>query len=553
MKLYLLPITLFITLIHNASAQNYTEILGRPTNSSITMNILFDQKADVYWEYGTTPGSYTNSTASFIADKDIPLEIDLSELLPDSKYFYRTRYRTNGTTTQFLSGTEHSFHTARPLGKAFTFAIEADPHLDTNSNPESYALTLQNILSAKPDFLLDLGDIFMLEKQPIINQTVITDRHLLYRPYFNNVCHSVPLFLILGNHEGEAGWLLDGTSTSIPVLTTNTRKLYYPNPAPNAFYMGDTIPENFVDFREDYYAWEWGDALFIVLDPYWHTVTRPDWGWTLGKDQYEWFKKTISTSKAKYKFVFCHHLVGGKGNDTRGGTEYADYFEMGGYNTDNSWGFDTYRSGWGKPIHQLMVENNATIFFHGHDHFYAKQEKDGIIYQEVPQPSNRNITNTNASKYGYVEGVLLPGRGYLLVTVTDSNTKVDYIKTLLPNEENASNKNGDVAYSYMVVSSTNGIIDNSATIGHFQLNQNSPNPFKGETSINYRIVVADHVQLKVFNVYGREVITLVNQYQQPGSYGVTFNSDRLSLPKGIYYYQLIVGNDSQSLKMICVK
>jgi len=553
MKLLTLLITLLIGTFHLANGQNYTEILGRPTNSSITMNILFDQKSDVYWELGTSPGDYTKYTPSFIAEKDIPLEIDFTELLPDSKYFYRTRYRANGTTTPFLAGAEHSFHTARPAGKSFTFAIEADPHLDTNSNPSSYTLTLQNILSAKPDFMIDLGDIFMSEKQPGVNQGIITSRHLLYRPYFNNVCHSIPLFLALGNHEGEAGWLLDGTSTSVPVMTTNTRKLYYPNPVPDSFYTGDTIAEDFVGLREDYYAWEWGDALIIILDPYWHTVTRPDWGWTLGKDQYDWFKKTISNSKAKYKFVFCHHLVGGKGIDTRGGTEFADYFEMGGTNTDNSWGFDTYRPGWDKPIHQLMVENNATIFFHGHDHFYGKQEKDGVIYQEVPQPSNRNITNTSASKYGYVDGILLPGRGYLLVTVNDSSVRVDYIKTLLPNEENANNKNNDIAYSYTLVSSANGIEKITASKVLFELKQNSPNPFRNETSINYTISISDHVLLKVYDVYGREIATLVNQHEEPGSYNVQFNSDKFLLESGIYYYTLKVGNDSQTVKMNFVK
>lgn len=97
-----------------------------------------------------------------------------------------------------------------------------------------------------------------------------------------------------------------------------------------------------------------------------------------------------------------------------------------------------------------MKENKATIFFHGHDHFYGKQDKDGIIYQEVPQPSNRNITNTSAADYGYKDGVILPGRGYLRMTITTSSVKVDYIKTLLPSEEGTNGKNGDIAASYTI-------------------------------------------------------------------------------------------------------
>ncbi len=553
MKLYLLTITLFISLRNCVSGQNYTEILGRPTASAITMSFLFDQKADVYWEYGTSSGNYTNSTTNFIAEKDIPLEIDFANLAADSKYYYRTRYKENDSATSFLSGTEHSFQTQRSVGRAFTFAIEADPHLDTNSNPKSYALTLQNILTAKPDFLIDLGDIFMSEKQAVINQTVITNRHLLFRPYFNQVCHSVPLYLVIGNHEGELGWRLDGTSNSLPVMASNTRKLYYPNPLPNTFYSGNTKEEPFVGLRENYYAWQWGDALFIVLDPFWYTLLKPDWGWTLGEEQYNWFKNVISTSQARFKFVFCHNLVGGKGNDARGGTEYAGMFEMGGNNLDSTWGFDLRRPSWEKPIHQLMVENNATIFFHGHDHFFGKQEKDGIIYQEVPQPSNKNINMISATQYGYGDGVFLPGRGYLLVTVNDSSTRVDYIKTLLPNEENASNKNKDVAYTYTMNTSTSGIEEYSSSFGHLQLKQNFPNPFTKETTINYSITKANHIQLKVYDVYGREAISLVNQYQQPGDYTFTFNSDKATIPAGIYYFRLTDGNDSKCLKMVHVK
>jgi len=187
-----------------------------------------------------------------------------------------------------------------------------------------------------------------------------------------------------------------------------------------------------------------------VLDPYWYTVTKPGWGWTLGADQYNWFKSAITTSKAKYKFIFCHQIVGGNGNDARGGTEFVDFFEMGGKNLDGTTAFDTYRPGWGKPIHTLLKENKATIYFHGHDHFYGKQDKDGIVYQEVPQPSNKNITNISAADYGYVDGTLLPGRGFLLLTVSGSSVKVEYVKTYLPSEEKAGSKNGDIGATYTI-------------------------------------------------------------------------------------------------------
>jgi hypothetical protein len=434
-------------------AQNtgkFTEILGRPTNNSVTLNILFNQQVNAYWEYGTEPGVYNKITPTFPVTKDTPLEVDFDNLVTNTKYYYRTRYSSGGTNSDFQAGDEHSFITQRAAGSTFTFAIEADPHLDENSDTSAYSLTLKNILSKNPDFLIDLGDTFFSEKQPIINQDVVTERHNMYRPYFDIACSSAPLFLVLGNHEGEAGWQIDGTESNVAVMASNTRKLYYPNPIPNSFYSGNSKSENFVGLRQNYYSWEWGNALFIVLDPYWYTTVKPDWGWTLGRDQYNWFTNVIATSRAKYKFIFCHQLVGGYGKDARGGSEYAGFFEMGGYNSDNTWGFDTYRPGWGKPIHTLMQENNATIFFHGHDHFYGKQDKDGIVYQEVPQPSNKNITNMSAAQYGYVDGLLLPGRGFLLVSVSSESVNVEYIGTYLPPEANGTRKNGSVITSYTI-------------------------------------------------------------------------------------------------------
>ncbi len=450
-------------------AQTFNEILGRPTDSAVTMSILFDQDVQVYWEIGTASASYTITTSTVVANANVPLEFDFLGLLPNTKYYYRTRYRLLISSGIFNAGAEHTFYTRKPRGTVFNFAVEADPHLDTNTNPASYTLSLQNMLSAKPDFMIDLGDNFMSEKEPIVNKKTITDRTKLFRPYFGTLCHSAPLFITIGNHEGELGWRLNGTDSSMPVLAANIRKLYYPNPYPNDFYTGNSTAESYVGLRENYYSWEWGNALFVVIDPYWYTTVsnRAGWGWTLGTIQYNWFKNTIQNSTAKFKFVFCHQLVGGNGNDARGGTEYVDYFEMGGKNADSTWGFTTKRPGWAEPIHSLLVNNNASIYFHGHDHFYGKQQKDCIIYQEVPQPSSKNINSNLAASYGYLNGVFLPSRGYLNITVGNDSVKVDYVKTFLPNEENASRHNKDIAYSYSIGSCSSGLPINLLSInGH---------------------------------------------------------------------------------------
>lgn len=429
----------------------FSAIISCPTGSSIKINLLSDFDSELYLEYGKSPGSLDQAGNITLVSKNVPGKTAIENLEAGMKYYYRARYRAKGSGDEFLAGLICTFKTAQSSSGTFSFAIEADPHLDVNSDTAAFALTLKNIAAANPDFLIDLGDTFMSEKLPLpVAQEDITDRHLLLRSYFERICHSIPLYLVLGNHEGELGWRKDGSAGCLPVLAANTRTLYFSNPVPDNFYSGNVLSETNVELRQNYYSWEWGSALFIVIDPFWYSTVKNGWGFSLGKDQYDWFKNVLASSRAKYRFVFSHNLVGGNGNDMRGGAEFVHLFEMGGDNSDGSWGFDANRPGWGKPIHTIMKEHNVTAFFHGHDHFYGKQEKDGIIYQEVPQPSNRSITNISASEYGYVDGTLLPGRGYLLVTVSENNVKVEYIGTFLPGEENATKKNGTFIDTYII-------------------------------------------------------------------------------------------------------
>jgi len=83
--------------------------MGRPADSSITISFLSDQRMDVFWEYGMNPGSYALATATFVAATDTALEADVTGLTPDTRYYYRTRYRLNGTTTAFQAGPEHPY------------------------------------------------------------------------------------------------------------------------------------------------------------------------------------------------------------------------------------------------------------------------------------------------------------------------------------------------------------------------------------------------------------------------------------------------------------
>jgi len=164
--------------------------------------------------------------------------------------------------------------------------------------------------------------------------------------------------------------LLDGSTTNPAVLAGNARNKFYPQPAPDSFYTGDNLDVPGIGKLRDYYSWSWGDALFITLDPYWHSKYAVDnvagvsndenstnkkagsgsqkvsdlWQIGIGDEQYAWFKKTLETTKAKYIFVFAHHVMG----TGRGAVEVSTNYEWGGKDPKGSTTFAA-------PVRSLLL------------------------------------------------------------------------------------------------------------------------------------------------------------------------------------------------------
>jgi hypothetical protein len=91
----------------------------------------------------------------------------------------------------------------------------------------------------------------------------------------------------------------------------------------------------------------------------------------------------------------------------------------------------------------------------------------------------------------------------------------------------------------------------SVTPNDYTLTQNYPNPFNPSTSINFAIPNSEFVTLKIYNILGSEVATLVNETLGAGSY--KFNFDASNLASGIYLYELKAGNFAQIKKMNLLK
>jgi hypothetical protein len=467
-----------------------TQVLGRPTNTSIAVSVLSSQPTTTFVEYGTSKTRYSNKTAQLQTAPSSPAVFDIKGLRAGTKVYYRVNYK-GASDSNFVNGKQYSFTTARKSGSTFSFSVHGDTHPERAGkmfNAELYGVTLANIAAQQPDFHIMMGDDFSID--PLIgkgqaDKTNVEKIYSTHRNWLTTATSSVPLFLVNGNHEQAAAYLLDGTESNPAVLAGNARLKYYPLPAPDNFYSGNTTPVEGVGLPRDYYAWTWGDALFVTLDPYWHSSNPVDnvagvedpsatkggggggkknggatpvatapaapsgngkvtnlWNIGIGDEQYAWLKKTLETSNAKYKFVFAHHVMG----TGRGAVEVSTNYEWGGKDPKGQSTFAKERPNWELPIHDLMVKNKVSIFFQGHDHIFCTQERDGLIYQSMPNPADDTFSMFNDD--AYKSGTKAPNSGHVRVTVAPAQAKVEYF--LAARSKDSGRKNLSVAHSYIV-------------------------------------------------------------------------------------------------------
>jgi hypothetical protein len=466
-------------------------MLGRPTDSSVTLNALSLLPIDLVVDYcpvqeGDGPGEL--STADQVrAGPAKSLEVVLPGLRPDCEYGYRTSWRLEGEH-DFRAGPTGRFHTQRAEGSSFVFTIQADSHLGTavpgrpGRGERMYASTLANVAADSPDFHIDLGDFARLEvvgRRSAATLEEARERYAHQRHCLADLSRNAPFFLALGNHEGEQGWRTGLPRDSLPEWGVQARRQTIPNPYPDRFYSGnpDSVAGGPV---ENYYAWQWGDALFVVLDPFRYTMRLPHgvgwrgqpvsdgWAWTLGAEQYQWLYRTLHESNARWKFVFAHHMTGGivehkrgRGAYGRGGVDAAAYrvahrasFEWGGEDSTGAFVFEAQRPGWQHgPIHRMMKEEGVDIFFRGHDHTFVHEKLDGVVYQTCPIPIDRKYSRGFFEPRFFTTGEQANNMGHLRVAVSSDSVRVDYVRSVLPEDEPLREngievRNGSVSYTY---------------------------------------------------------------------------------------------------------
>lgn len=128
------------------------------------------------------------------------------------------------------------------------------------------------------------------------------------------------------------------------------------------------------------------------------------------------------------------------------------------------------------------------------------------------------------------------------------NTDTSFTMTVTPEGTNYY-----VEYDYITNELTTDIKDKPVQIANkFELLQNYPNPFNPSTTIKYQVEKYSRISLKIYDVVGREIATLLNEKQGPGEYSITYDASRL--PSGVYFYRLVSSAGfTETRKMLLVK
>jgi len=187
---------------------------------------------------------------------------------------------------------------------------------------------------------------------------------------------------------------------------------------------------------------------------------------------------------------------------------------------------------------------------------YLEGQIDEVRLWNVARDSaqiNSTMLDTLSSEYFSTSdsGLIAYYRMEMLEDLGVNSDGVDDLRDLSINGNHLDtygDPNLDVSGAFIItgVEKTNNEIPE-----HYSLKQNYPNPFNPSTKISFKIVEAGFTSLKVYDVLGNEVVTLVNEELQNGSYEIEF--DAFGLTSGIYFYKLQSGSFIETKKMLLLK
>jgi hypothetical protein len=190
--------------------------------------------------------------------------------------------------------------------------------------------------------------------------------------------------------------------------------------------------------------------------------------------------------------------------------------------------------------------------------FSAKLKKNNIYLNWSLKKINdiskirMEVKNPGDGIFQYLEEI--NSENYLQKIKNDSTEYYNYSYSYKPYKE------GVYFFRIKIIDKNYHIINSEeikigvSDVSEFKLHQNSPNPFNPTTSITYELYSPTKVILKIYSLNGKEIETLVEDYQSPGTYKIDFNAAKYAeLSSGIYFYKLQADHSSDIKKMIFTK
>jgi hypothetical protein len=213
--------------------------------------------------------------------------------------------------------------------------------------------------------------------------------------------------------------------------------------------------------------------------------------------------------------------------------------EKGAAGKDNRYGagrIDAYE-GYLQALSEIPVELTS---------FTAEVGKDNVIlrWHTATETNNFGFEVEKNNGSGFDKISFIPGHG----TTTEDQSYIYTDQKIGTGTFSYRLKQVDYDGTYKYSEVINVVIDNP---GEFYLGQNYPNPFNPTTTISYSIPQDGLVTLKVYDVLGNEVKTLINEFQVAGTSEISFDGSALS--SGVYYYQMISGEFTSIKKFILMK
>lgn len=200
-------------------------------------------------------------------------------------------------------------------------------------------------------------------------------------------------------------------------------------------------------------------------------------------------------------------------------------------------------------------------------YIFVGSSKDGLFRSTNNGDNWTQINNGLTSPYPYIRSLVINSSGHIFVgthigVFLSTNNGNDWtqinsglasidILSLAINARGYIFAGIDHGGVFKSINPTTYIKEEDWVFTDYKLYQNYPNPFNPLTKINYSIPKSEYVQLKVYDLLGREIKSLLNNYQTTGTYELIF--DGTLLPSGIYFYKIISGNYSDTKKMILLR